>query len=344
MRLALVIVFELAGLLAAQAATPDYLDDRSTPEALVKSLYNAIDRKEYARAYSYFSPPPAKSLEDYTKGFADTASVDVVTGTASSEGAAGSVFYSLPVAIRAVDTSGADKVFAGCYTLRLANPQIQAEDFKPLHIEKGTLKPAEGPLEEALPERCGDGPPPPEKDAALEEAKAQFAAIYGDTCNTPSDSPDAEKPVTSYEIEFNYPLDPQDQPKRKAHLYRFWCMNGAYNSMHVYFLSNDMGEVRPLHFAEPELDIRYQDDDPDKKVTAMNVIGFTTTDQLVNSDYDPQTYTLDAHERWRGIGDASSTGTWIFRSGTFSLVRYEVDASYDGEINPQTVLDYATGP
>jgi hypothetical protein len=34
----------------------------------------------------------------------------------------------------------------------------------------------------------------------------------------------------------------------------------------------------------------------------------------------------------------------MFRSGTFSLVRYEVDASYDGEINPQPVLDYATGP
>lgn len=341
MRLALAIVLQAAALLAAQAAPADtYLDDRSTPEAIVNSLYNAIDRKEYARAYSYFSPPPAKSVEEYAKGFTDTASVDVVTGTASSEGAAGSVYYSLPVAIRAVDTSGAEKVFAGCYTLRLANPQIQAVDFKPLHIEKGTLKPADGALEEALPQQCGDGPPPPEKDAALERAKAQFTAIYADRCD---DDAGADKPDV-YEIEFNYPYDPHDQPKRKAHLYRFSCMAQAYNESHVYFFAYDTGEVTPLRFAKPQLDIRYQDDDPEKKVTALNVIGFMTSDMLANSDYDTQTYTIEAHEKWRGLGDASSAGTWMFRSGAFSLVRYAVDASYDGEINPETVIDYTITP
>ena len=38
------------------------------------------------------------------------------------------------------------------------------------------------------------------------------------------------------------------------------------------------------------------------------------------------------------------TGTWLFRDGAFSLVQYDVDASYDGEINPETVLDYNTAP
>ncbi|TIS77743.1 MAG: DUF1176 domain-containing protein, partial [Mesorhizobium sp.] len=41
---------------------------------------------------------------------------------------------------------------------------------------------------------------------------------------------------------------------------------------------------------------------------------------------------------------ASSTGTYLFRHGNFSLVQYDVDASYDGEINPETVLDYNTPP
>jgi hypothetical protein len=48
-------------LLALMTATPalaqdeaDYLDDRSTPEAVISSYYNAINRAEYARAYSYF--------------------------------------------------------------------------------------------------------------------------------------------------------------------------------------------------------------------------------------------------------------------------------------------------
>jgi hypothetical protein len=47
---------------------------------------------------------------------------------------------------------------------------------------------------------------------------------------------------------------------------------------------------------------------------------------------------------WRGLGDASDSGTWLFRNGDFALVRYEVDASHDGEINPDTVLDYETPP
>jgi hypothetical protein len=39
-------------VVAAQgtAPEPDYLDDRSTPEAVVNSYYDAINRKEYARA------------------------------------------------------------------------------------------------------------------------------------------------------------------------------------------------------------------------------------------------------------------------------------------------------
>jgi len=45
-----------------------------------------------------------------------------------------------------------------------------------------------------------------------------------------------------------------------------------------------------------------------------------------------------------GVGDASDSGTYLFRNGNFSLVQYDVDASYDGEENPQTVVDYNTAP
>lgn len=63
----------------------------------------------------------------------------------------------MPVAIDAVDSSGTHSQFAGCYTLRLANPAIQdAPPFTPLHIEKGELKPAKGELETILPETCAD--------------------------------------------------------------------------------------------------------------------------------------------------------------------------------------------
>ena len=39
----------------ATAAQPQYLDDRSTPEAVIASFYNAIGRQEYARAWSYYA-------------------------------------------------------------------------------------------------------------------------------------------------------------------------------------------------------------------------------------------------------------------------------------------------
>jgi hypothetical protein len=67
----------------------------------------------------------------------------------------------------------------------------------------------------------------------------------------------------------------------------------------------------------------------------------TATLSLVNSDFDPDTATLSSYSKWRGIGDASSSGTWVFDDGRFVLARYEVDASYDGEVNPETIVDYA---
>ena len=80
------------------------------------------------------------------------------------------------------------------------------------------------------------------------------------------------------------------------------------------------------------------------KVEAIDIIGFQAADRLVNSEYDGTTKTITSYPKWRGIGDASSTGKWIFRNGDFTLVQYEVDASYDDEINPETVLDYDTAP
>ncbi|WP_367714898.1 hypothetical protein AB2N04_13175 [Nitratireductor sp. GISD-1A_MAKvit] len=150
----------LAALQApAFAQSQPYLDDRSTPQALLQSLYNAINRKEYARAYDYFATPPAASLDAYQEGYADTEHVELVTGTASSEGAAGSSIYSLPVAIRAHASDGSERVFAGCYTLRLSDPQIQGSPYKPLQIENAEMKSASGTLRDVLPASCGDGSP-----------------------------------------------------------------------------------------------------------------------------------------------------------------------------------------
>lgn len=332
----------IAGAAPAAAAEP-YLDDRSSAESLVRSLYNAINRKEYARAYGYFDTPPADSLEAYAQGYADTERVALRVGPALEEGAAGSVVYQVPVALAATAADGSERRFAGCYTLRLANPQIQGTPFKPLHITGARLAIATEPLDAALPTRCGDRAVPA-GDALLQRARAVFAAHYDGICQSlaPDAAPDAAEPE-AHTIRFNYAYDDPDQPQREARLFRFWCFNGAYNEIHVYVLANDAGEVLPLSFATPELDIRYRDD-ASETVEDLRIIGYTAQDRLVNSGYDPQTLSISAHAKWRGLGDAASDGLWIFRDGRFTLVRYDVDASYDGEINPVTVLDHHTGP
>jgi len=321
----------------ATAQQEPYLDDRSTPQALVRSLYNAINRKEYARAYAYFANPPAPTLNDYAKGYDETEGVTLIVGTPAQEGAAGSTFYTLPIAISA--TGANEQVFAGCYTMRLANPQIQGDPYKPLAIEKGSLSPVSGPIETALPASCPDSPPLPAQNAVIERAKAKFMGSRLDSCEIE----EGNEPQ-AWDISYHYTSDTADEPARKATLIRFYCSRGAYNEVHVYYLADDIGEMRELHFAVPELDIRYENNDSDAKVESINVIGFNTEDGLVNSEFDPATNTIGSWSKWRGIGDASSIGTWVFRNGDFALVKFEVDASYDGEIEHQTVVDYDTPP
>lgn len=332
---------------AAIAAEPPYLDDRSDAAALIRSFYNAINRQEYSRAWDYFvEVKPAKDFKSFVTGFEQTGKVEVETGEAGAEGAAGSTYFNLPVAIRATSKDGSEAIFSGCYTARLANPQIQEPPFIGLRIEKGELKPATADsLAKALPASCGDGPAPAPKDAALERARAAFIAARAESCNALSPGPDeGQAEPDEYTIGFHGRNDAEADPERKVRLFRFHCTAGAYNEVHVYYLANDAGEVHELHFATPELDIHYEGGNSEGKVEAINVVGYNTIGELLNSSYDEATHTITSHGKWRGVGDASSNGTWLFRDGEFSLVQYDVDASYDGEVNPQTVLDYNTAP
>jgi len=322
------------------SAEPPYLDDRSTPETLIRSLYNAIDRKEYARAYAYFGNPPAKTVEAYAEGYADTENVEVIVGAPSEDGAAGSIFYSLPVAIRARNTNGEEHVFAGCYDFRFVQPSVQTNPYTPLMIERGRLEPTEIFSAEAFPASCGEGAQ--ETDVLLRRAERLFADVYDGVCS--ADEIGIEEEPESHTIRFNYEYDAADAPPKEARLFRFLCDRGAYNEIHVYLLADENGAILPLRFATPELDIQYENGDTDGRVEGMSIIGYRAEDQLVNSDFDPETLTLTSHAKWRGVGDASSSAQWIFRSGAFTLVHYEADPSYDGEINPETLLDYNTGP
>jgi hypothetical protein len=327
----------------AQTQPPTYLDDRSDPGRLVESYYNAINRGEFGRAWSYYGDlKPGADLDMFARGFDDTESVTVVVGRAGVEGAAGSTFFSLPVAITAHRKDGSDAVFGGCYTLRLANPQVQRADFRPMHIERATLHASDGPMAESMPTDCGGGTAQP-ADAVLEQARVMFSTLHAGQCTAIPADGTADAPE-SYLIPWRHHASAEDEPEQEARLLRFLCDTGAYNEGHVYYLWKEAEGLRQLQFATPELDIRYENDDEESPVESLGIIGYTAEAQLMNSAYDADTKTLTSAAKWRGVGDASSSGTWIFRDGDFTLVKYDVDASYDGEINPEMVLDFHTGP
>jgi len=65
----------------ALAATPAYVDDRSTAVSVIQSYYNAITRKEYVRAYSYYEDGQGVDpFDKFHPGYANTASVTVTYG------------------------------------------------------------------------------------------------------------------------------------------------------------------------------------------------------------------------------------------------------------------------
>ena len=134
-------------------AAPAYLDDRSTATAVVKSFYNAVNRQEYARAYTYFGPNGGpQPYDQFAAGYADTASVKVLTGTEQDDGAAGSIYFTLPVAIDARQSDGSHKQFAGCYTIRFVQPGVQEPPVTPMFIYKASLHAAHGALPAILPD------------------------------------------------------------------------------------------------------------------------------------------------------------------------------------------------
>jgi len=146
MRTLITLALLAIALPALAQEPPQYLDDRSTPQAVVQSYYNAINRTERARAHSYYHPGNAPPYEDWAAGYAHTASVELVLGEVSAEGAAGSTYYNLPVALAATSDTGAVTRFSGCYILRLVNPGVQSVPFSPMHIEQAHLEPLDGPL------------------------------------------------------------------------------------------------------------------------------------------------------------------------------------------------------
>jgi len=123
---------------AAPTAAPEaaYLDDRSSADQLIRSYYDAINRRQTIRAYAYWEPSTTlPSYDTFAKGFADTTAAQVELGTVGGDAGAGQLYWSVPAAIFSTTSAGAQS-FVGCYTVHLGRPEIQTEPpFKPTAIQ-----------------------------------------------------------------------------------------------------------------------------------------------------------------------------------------------------------------
>ncbi len=172
MRIRCTALIALAALAAqgiearAQEEFP-YVDDRSDGAALVRSLYNAINRKEYARAYGYFGASrPVGEFKAFADGYAKTVSVEAKFGKVLTEGAAGSIYSAVPVAIKSIEEGGKARFFSGCYVTRIINPSLRCRPSRPIRSRRrGSTKPK-------APSRRRSPPPATSPDASSNSGKS----------------------------------------------------------------------------------------------------------------------------------------------------------------------------
>jgi hypothetical protein len=143
--------------------TVPFFENVNGPVELLQSYYNAINRREYERAYSYWespgtsvnSTPPVYA--QFVKGYATTASVVLTTGMASGQGAAGSAFVDVPVVLVATNTNRTHQTFYGCYTVRRANPAIATGSSWHIYTARIKNAPANAGVNSLLGQGCKAG-------------------------------------------------------------------------------------------------------------------------------------------------------------------------------------------
>jgi heat shock protein HslJ len=98
-------------------------ENNSDPLGTVASYYDAINARDYRRAFSFWDSPTT-SFEQFARGFADTDRVRVlVEPSARVEGAAGSAYADISTIVVATSRGGSERIFAGCYVMRRSNVQ-----------------------------------------------------------------------------------------------------------------------------------------------------------------------------------------------------------------------------
>jgi heat shock protein HslJ len=108
------------------------------PVDMLASYFSAINEREYRKAFSLWEHPTT-TLAAFSRGYSDTQRVRfLVEQSFRIEGAAGSLFASVPTMIIARTKKGTEQLFAGCYVLRKSNVEEPPTGW---HIHKALVSP-----------------------------------------------------------------------------------------------------------------------------------------------------------------------------------------------------------
>lgn len=204
------------------------------------------------------------------------------------------------------------------------------------------LPPAEGPWAGYVPDTTLStfGEASPDTDLVVR----LFALANTEACGPALDGGYGGPEPQVFDFTYVDSLGGEERPYR---LYQFNCFGGAYNLSSVFYGWDLSWGLRQLSFAAPEVTVTYathpaNGEEDDTEVTGLALAGMHSRLLLTNAEVDPATGTIEAVSHWRGLGDASSRGVWVLRDGEYALSTYEVDGSYDGEVDRVPVVDYGS--
>lgn len=123
----------------------DVADVTLTPAQLVRRYYDAIQQRNFDRAYALWSDggrASGKSREAFEEGFARTTRVRAtIPDTVRIEGAAGSQYATVPVTVESRLRNGTQQHFAGTYILRRSMVDGATEEQRRWHIYSASIRP-----------------------------------------------------------------------------------------------------------------------------------------------------------------------------------------------------------
>lgn len=112
--------------------------------AVLRGYYAAIDARDYARAYAAWADggnASGQTPQQFAGGFAQTAGVSVeIQAPGAVEGAAGSRYVEVPVAIAATQRDGSVQRYVGAYVLRRSMVDGATPAQRAWHIQSADLR------------------------------------------------------------------------------------------------------------------------------------------------------------------------------------------------------------